>query len=120
LINLIIDFIGEPLFEKRGSPNPLPKTFNLKKIKTQDTLLKSCTRTMCGLLHAMAKTFNLKIIRTQGANLEFVQITVSLHQAKLGPPPFRQGRQILQYFSLYIDINSVQICVCYYYKKSEI
>ena len=45
------------------------------------------------------KTFNLKIIRTQGANLEFVQITVSLHQAKLGPQrycvavmcPYRQG-----------------------------
>jgi len=51
--------------------------------------------------------------KTQGANLEFVQITVSLHQAKLGPPPFRQGRLI---FLIFYDNNRhdfvLNLCLC--------
>ena len=79
------------LFEKRGLSNSLPKTLKLKKNKTQGNEFKIAI-VGTGVLDG-PHTFELKIIKTQGANLEFVQITVSLHQAKLGPPPFRQGRQ---------------------------
>jgi len=77
---------------------------------------------LCGTLHAMAKTLRLKVLTER--IFYFIRwrkcLWISYPSTASGPPPFRQGRLILQYFSLYIDINSVQIRVCHYKKKSDI